>query len=162
MELETKRLIINHFDTSDIEAWAAIESDPEVRKFVDNKTLTFKESKAYVLENIESYRINGYGRYAVREKSNNNLVGMCGFLDDEFGLDLGYRYSRNTWGRGIGTEAAQAVVEYGLKELGLLSIVGGVLHENVASEKILIKLGFIFEEEAYFMGKLFKKYILTS
>ena len=77
-------------------------------------------------------------------------------------LDLGYRYSRNTWGRGIGTEAAQAVVEYGLKELGLLSIVGGVLHENIASEKILIKLGFIFEAEAYFMGKLFKKYILTS
>ena len=63
---------------SDIEAWAAIEGDPEVRKFVDNKTLTFKEAKAYVLENIEGYRINGYGRYAVREKSNNNLVGMCG------------------------------------------------------------------------------------
>ena len=41
MELETKRLIINHFDESDIEVWAAIESDPEVRKFVDNKALTF-------------------------------------------------------------------------------------------------------------------------
>ena len=125
---------------SDIEAWAAIEGDPEVRKFVDNKTLTFKEAKAYVLENIESYRINGYGRYAVREKSNNNLVGMCGFLDDEFGLDLGYRYSWDTWGLGIGTEAVQALAEYGLEELGLLSIVGGVLNENIASEKILIKL----------------------
>ena len=87
---------------------------------------------------------------------------MCGFLNDAFGLDLGYRYSRNTWGRGIGTEAAKAVVEYGLNELGLLSIVGGVLPENIASEKILIKLGFIFEEETYFMGRLFKKYILTS
>jgi [ribosomal protein S5]-alanine N-acetyltransferase len=162
MELETKRLIINHFDTSDIEAWATIESDPEVRKFVDNKTLTFKESKAYVLENIESYRINGYGRYAVREKSSNSLVGMCGFLNDDFGLDLGYRYSRDAWGRGIGTEAAQAVIEHGLKKLGLPSIVGGVLHENIASEKILIKLGFIFEEETYFMGKLCKKYLLTS
>ena len=147
---------------SDIEAWVAIEGDPEVRKFVDNKTLTFKEAKAYVLENIESYRINGYGRYAVREKSNNNLVGMCGFLNNEFGLDLGYRYSWDTWGLGIGTEAVQALAEYGLEELGLLSIVGGVLNENIASEKILIKLGFIFEEETYFMGKLCKKYLLTS
>ena len=54
------------------------------------------------------------------------------------------------------------MVEYGLEELGLLSIVGGVLNENIASEKILIKLGFIFEEETYFMGKLCKKYLLTS
>ena len=38
MELETKRLIINHFDKSDIEVWAEIESDPKVREFVDNNT----------------------------------------------------------------------------------------------------------------------------
>tara|TARA_Y100000385_G_C12980705_1_gene588278 strand:- start:193 stop:366 length:174 start_codon:yes stop_codon:yes gene_type:complete len=54
------------------------------------------------------------------------------------------------------------VVEYGLEELGLLSIVGGVLNENISSEKILIKLRFIFEEETYLMGKLCKKYLLTS
>jgi ribosomal-protein-alanine N-acetyltransferase len=162
MRIETKRLIINKFDTSDIAAWALIESDPKVREFVDNKALTFTEAKAYVLENIESYRINGYGRYAVREKSSNNLVGMCGFLNDELGIDLGYRYSQDNWGRGIGTEAAEAVMKYGLTDLAMNSIVAAVLPENIASEKILIKLGFIFEEETYFMGKLCRKYILTS
>ena len=65
MQIETKRLIINKFDASDIDAWALIESDPKVREFVDNKALTFSEAKSYVLENIESYKINGYGRYAV-------------------------------------------------------------------------------------------------
>ena len=48
MELETKRLIINHFDKSDIEVWAAIESDPKVREFVESKAVTFKEVKCCV------------------------------------------------------------------------------------------------------------------
>ena len=76
MKIETKRLIINNFGISDIDAWALIEGDPKVRAFVDNKALNFSEAKSYVLENIESYKINGFGRYAVRHKSNKNLVGI--------------------------------------------------------------------------------------
>ena len=161
MRIETKRLIINNFDTNDIPAWALIECDPKVRKFVNNKVLTYGEAKSYVLENIESYKTNGYGRYAVRCKSNRKLIGMCGFLKDELRIDFGYRYSRDTWGQGIGTEAAQAVIKYGLTEVALRSIVAAVLPENIASEKILIKLGFLFEEQTHFMGKLCKKYKMS-
>ena len=57
---------------------------------MDNKVLTFSEAKSYVLENIESYKIDGFGRYAVRYKPNKNLVGMCGFLNDVLGIDFGY------------------------------------------------------------------------
>ena len=138
MRIETKRLIINKFDTNDISAWALIECDPKVRKFVNNKVLTYSEAKSYVLENMKSYKTNGYGRYAVRYKSNRKLIGMCGFLKDELGIDFGYRYSQDSWRRGIGTEAAQAVIKYGLTKLALRSIVAAVLPENIASEKILI------------------------
>ena len=161
MRIETKRLIINKFDTNDISAWALIECDPKVRKFVNNKVLTYGEAKSYVLENIESYKTYGYRRYAVRYKSNRKLIGMCGFLKDELGIDFGYRYSRDTWGQGIGTEAAQAVIKYGLTKVALRSIVAAVLPENIASEKILIKLGFLFEEQTHFMGKLCKKYKMS-
>ena len=161
MKIETKRLIINKFNMNDTAAWALIECDPKVRKFVNNKVLTYGEAKSYVLENIESYKTNGYGRYAVRHKSNRKLIGMCGFLNDELGIDFGYRYSRDTWGQGIGTEAAQAVIKYGLTEVALRSIVAAVLPENTASEKILIKLGFLFEEQTHFMGKLCKKYKMS-
>ena len=161
MQIETKRLIINKFDTNDISAWALIECDPKVRKFVNNKVLTYSEAKSYVLENMKSYKTNGYGRYAVRYKSNRKLIGMCGFLKDELGIDFGYRYSRDTWGQGIGIEAAQAVIKYGLSEVALRSIFAAVLPENMASEKILIKLGFLFEEQTHFMGKLYKKYKIS-
>ena len=72
IQIETKRLIINKFGTNDIDAWALIEDDSKVWEFVDNKVLTFSEAKSYVLENIESYKIDGFGRYAVRYKPNKN------------------------------------------------------------------------------------------
>ena len=86
---------------------------------------------------------------------------MCGFLKDELGIDFGYRYSRGTWGQGIGVEVAQAVIKYGRSEVALRTIFAAVLPENIASEKILIKLGFLFGEQTHFMGKLCKKYKMS-
>lgn len=128
---------------------------------MNNKVLTYGEAKYYVSENIENYKASGYGRYAVRYKLNRKLIGMCGFLKDKLGIDFGYRYSRDTWGQGIGVEVAQAVIKYGLSEVALRSIFAAVLPENIASEKILIKLGFLFEEQTHFMEKLCKKYKMS-
>ena len=76
MLLQTNRLIIEHFNDSDISDWAKIESDPEVRRFVDGKVLSFEEAKKYVEMNIRQYQKIGYGRYAVRLKEKGNLIGM--------------------------------------------------------------------------------------
>ena len=62
-----------------------------------------------ILGNVESYAAKGFGRYAVHLKSNNKLVGMCGFLKNQLRIALGYRYSRDTWRQGIGTEAAKSI-----------------------------------------------------
>ena len=67
------------------------------------------EAANYVCDVIESYAINGYGRYAVRDKANLNLIGMCGFLLGEIGIDFGYRYCPSSWGKGIAYEATQEV-----------------------------------------------------
>ena len=79
---------------------------------------------------------------------------MCGFLKNELVVDLGYRYSRDTWRQGIGTEAAKVILNYVLKELALPSIISTLYTENIASEKILTKLGFVLEEKAFCIGKL--------
>ena len=39
---------------------------------------------------------------------------MCGFLKENYGVDFGYRYSKNSWGKGFGFEAAKIVLNYGL------------------------------------------------
>ena len=75
MLLQTKRLIIEHFKESDISDWAKIESDANVRRFVDGKALSFDEARKYVEMNIRQYQKIGYGRYAVRLKEKAKLIG---------------------------------------------------------------------------------------
>ena len=150
MLLETNRLIIEYFNTNDISDWAEIESDADVRRFVDGKVLSLKEASEYVEFNIQQYQTYEYGRYAVRLKENRKLIGMCGFLNESYGIDFGYRYSKDSWGKGLGFEAGKEVLEYGFSELGLEKVVGLTAEQNYGSIRILEKLGFRFQEKFIF------------
>jgi RimJ/RimL family protein N-acetyltransferase len=64
-------------------------------------------------------------------------------VDDEY--DLGYRFIQKYWGRGYATEAAAAVLKYGV-ELGLENIMGRAAVANMASVNVLKKIGMTFEK----------------
>ena len=162
MILETKRLIIEHFTCADIHMWASIEADPLVRKFVDGKCLSREEAGHYVKMNMDSYAENGFGRFAVRSKTSKRLIGMCGFLRQDEEIDFGYRYSAETWGKGIGYEAANKVLNYGLEHLKLKKICAGVAIENIPSIKILEKLGFEFEKKFSVDRTKAAKYVIRN
>ena len=162
MILETKRLIIEHFTCADIHMWASIEADPLVRKFVDGKCLSREEAGHYVKMNMDSYAENGFGRFAVRSKTSKRLIGMCGFLQQDEEIDFGYRYSAETWGKGIGYEAANKVLNYGLEHLKLKKSCAGVAIENIPSIKILEKLSFKFEKNFFFDQTKAARYVIGS
>ena len=162
MLLKTNRLIIEHLKDSDISEWAKIESDANVRRFVDGKVLSFEEARKYVGMNIRHYQKIGYGRYAVRLKENRNLIGMCGFLKENYGVDFGYRYSKISWGKGFGFESAKVVLNYGFSELGLKTVVGLTAEENCGSIRILEKLGFKLQERLLFNNTKAYKYRYTK
>ena len=161
MLLETNRLIIEYFNTSDISDWAEIESDADVRRFVDGKVLSLKEAGEYVELNIRQYQTHEYGRYAVRLKENRKLIGMCGFLNEPYGIDFGYRYSKDSWGKGLGFEAAKEVLEHGYSELRLEKVLGLTAEQNLGSIRILEKLGFKFEEKFLFNNTKALRYSFT-
>ena len=101
MNLNSNRLLIGHFERSDLEQWFLIESDPEVRKYIlDGSILNREQSLAYIDQNIDSYAKFNFGRYTLREKKSLRLIGMCGFLKTEMGIDFGYRLSKDIWGWG--------------------------------------------------------------
>ena len=162
MLLETNRLIIEYFNTNDISDWAEIESDADVRRFVDGKVLSLKEASEYVELNIRQYQTHEFGRYAVRLKENRKLIGMCGFLIEPYGIDFGYRYSKDSWGKGLGFEAGKEVLEYGFSELGLEKVFGLTAEQNYGSIRILEKLGFKFQEKFLFNNTNAFKYFYTG
>ena len=142
MITENEKLFIEKFKKSDISEWSKIESDPKVRHFVDGKKQTYKQSEEYIKKNILSYDNNGFGRYAVRFKKNKQLIGMCGFLEEDYGIDFGYRYTPSVWGKGIGFEVAKLVLKFGIKDLKFQKIYALSHIENYGSIRILEKLNF--------------------
>ena len=162
MYLETERLVINNLSLNDLQFLTDLDSDPVVRKFIDGKVKTFDETRQYISENIDSYLQLGFGTYAVRSKEDLNPIGICGFLMENYGVDFGYRFSQSAWGRGIAKEAANSVIRYGCDQLKLKKIIGIVLPDNIASEKILISSGFTFIGMEKVWGKTIKKYEIKN
>jgi RimJ/RimL family protein N-acetyltransferase len=76
-----------------------------------------------------------------REKP--GFLGWCCLvpLEDSGLIEIGYRYVRAAWGQGVATEAGRAVLDHGFRALGLDPIVAVARPENLASRRVLEKLG---------------------
>ena len=162
MYLETERLIINNLSLDDLEFLTDLDADPLVRKFIDGKVKTIDETRQYLSENIDGYLRHGFGRYAVRVKEGLKPIGICGFLMENYGVDFGYRFNQSAWGQGIAKEAGNSVIRYGVDRLKLKRIVGIVLPDNIASEKVLISCGFTFVGMDEVWNKEIKRYEITQ
>jgi ribosomal-protein-alanine N-acetyltransferase len=137
---ETERLILRDHEPQDLDDYCAMEMDPEVRRFVGGRPRTRADAKA------RFRRLRGKTRLpfcAMVLKAENRYIGRCGLHPMPEGqVGLGFYIVRSHWGRGLATEAAQAFVDYGFRELKLQRIVSSVEVGNDASVRVLEKLGF--------------------
>jgi RimJ/RimL family protein N-acetyltransferase len=150
--LETERLILRHLEPGDLESLYAIYSDPEVRRYIPEGTLTYEETK----EELEWF-LNGHpehpelGLWATVDKETNRLIGRCGLLpwtiEGRFEVEVAYLLAKEYWGQGLGTEAAQATLSYSIEKLGLSRLICLIDEENLASKKVAEKIGMTFEKE---------------
>jgi len=162
MELETPRLVIRSFRVDDHDAYHAVVSDPDVMKHLGG-VLSKDQSMKYIELALQTESGSGFARYAVELKDSGELVGMCGFAPVKDYIDLGYRFTKSTWGNGFATEAASAVVDYGFTKIGFSEIVGLTHPDNHASIKVLKKLGFNYvRDEITPMGMTAKRYVAAS
>jgi len=143
--LETQRLILREFELSDAEAIFRLNEDINVIRYTGDPPFTSIAAAENFLRNYSDYDRNGYGRWAVIRKEDNAFVGRCGLkLNEQNHVDIGFRYFKKEWGKGYATEAALATLEFGFRALGIQEIIGRAARENVASLKVLQKLGMTF------------------
>lgn len=153
--LETDRLLLREFVLDDAEALFRMVSDPDVTRYTGDGVKTLEEAKQGLEERLlEDYRKYGYGRWATVDKSTGKVIGFAGlkYLDEVSEVDLGYRFFKEYWGHGLATEAAKAVLDYGIRVLRLPRIIGIADIENKASLRVLEKVGFQFERFATYGG----------
>ena len=156
--LETERLILREILQEDAEAFFAMDSNPEVVKYVGIKPLTDISHSVKMIESIRNQYIeNGIGRWAVVRKEDKKMVGWSGLkLIKEINnhqniYDLGYRFTPEYWGKGYATETAIAVLNYAFNEMKLNKVCAYADVENDASNHVLRKLG--FEEKDTFIDE---------
>ncbi|MDU5145868.1 MAG: GNAT family protein [Paenibacillus dendritiformis] len=84
-------------------------------------------------------------RWVIEDKSSAKVIGTCGFLQYEKThrrIELGYDLAPPYWGRGVMTEAARRVLSFGFRDMGVNRIEAKIDPENIASERLLLRLGF--------------------
>jgi RimJ/RimL family protein N-acetyltransferase len=151
---ETERLILRELVVSDANGLFAVDSDPDVNIYLGNNPVKSIEQTNEIIKFIRNQYIeNGIGRWAMIEKNTHNFIGWAGLkLVKETTnnhcnyYDLGYRLNKNYWGKGFATEAAKASVDYGINQLNLKDIYAIADSNNVASKKVLEKVGLKFIE----------------
>ncbi len=157
--LETERLRLRLFTRDDVQIMFELNSDPEVIKYADTPARDLEEAMQRLEQGpLFDYEKYGYGRFAVELKETGKVIGFCGikYLPEIELPEVGYRYLTEYWGRGIGTEAARACVEFARDDLKIKKLVALIIPENVASIKLAEKLGMsrgplihVFDVDAY-------------
>lgn len=144
--VETERLVLREWEPGDARVLLAMTGDPEVMLHIGDRRPweTIERAEGWLGRVAESYRVRGYGFWAVVEKASGREVGSCGF-GPQPGTgtpEFGYLYARHAWGRGYATEAGRAVMLHGFKNLGFARVVACTTPEHAASRRVLEKLGF--------------------
>ena len=146
--IETPRLYLREFELSDAASMFDLNIDKEVIKYTGDDHFSSESEALDFIKNYDHYKIHGFGRWAVILKENNTFIGWNGLkLNEDNDIDIGFRFFRKYWGRGYASESAEAVLDYGLNVLKIDSIIGRVAPENIASVRILEKLGMKFKKQ---------------
>ena len=151
--LETNRLILRHQVLDDLDNLFALYCDLDVTRYIPDAPRSYEETR----EELE-WHMNGHPKYpelglwATIHKETNKFIGRCGLLpctiDGQNEVEIAYLISKEYWGQGLGTEAAQAILDYGFERLNLSRLICRIEKEHWASIKVAEKIGMAFEKEA--------------
>jgi len=142
--IETPRTFLREFVATDVDALAAVISDPDTMRYYP-VPFDREAVEQWILRNRRRYAINGHGLWAMVLKSSGELVGDCGLVRQTIEgieeVEIGYHVRRDLWSQGLATEAAAACRDYGLAHLSVDRLVSLIRPENLPSRRVAEKIG---------------------
>jgi [ribosomal protein S5]-alanine N-acetyltransferase len=149
LRIETERLQLRPLTEADDTFIVSLLNDEAFLRFIgDRGVRTPAGARVYIRQGpVASYRRFGHGLLLVVLRDTQTPIGICGLLkrDTLQDVDVGFAFLPDYRGQGYGFESAAAVMEDGRASLGLGRIVAITDPENVASIRLLEKLGMRFE-----------------
>lgn len=160
---ETERLSLRLMDERDVDEIFAMRSDSEIMRFI-REPQSREESINWVKLVSCRWEKDKIGFCALIEKSSQKFVGWCGIwrLQETDELEVGYALGKKFWGKGLATEAARVFLKYAFEKLKSEKIVAVARPENVASWRVMEKLGMQYDYTGKFYGRDLVHYSVTK
>lgn len=154
--LETRRLTLRLMVADDAPFILGLLNEPSFLRFIgDRGVRTLDDARAYIEKGpAASYARYGFGLWLAQLRDDGTPIGMCGLLkrDTLEDVDIGFALLPAYWGKGLAYEAAAAVMDYGRHVLGIPRIVAIVSPDNIASIRLLEKIGLVFDRRVDLNG----------
>jgi ribosomal-protein-alanine N-acetyltransferase len=144
---DTGRLAFREWNDDDLGRFHAICSEPQVMQFVgDGQVWATDRTLQFIQSATEMLREHGFCQWPLIHKADGKLIGYCGVVNTDTNPEIGWRLAPEYWGQGLATEAAKAVLTHGIKTLGFQRVIATVQTANVASIRVIEKLGMTLVE----------------
>jgi RimJ/RimL family protein N-acetyltransferase len=154
--LETERLTLRRIREADAAFMLGLLNEPSFLQYIgDRGVRTEDDARAYIRNGpMASYDTFGFGLWLVRLKEDDTPIGICGLLKRETlpDVDVGFALRPAYWSAGYAMEAAAGVLTYGREALRLSRVAAIVQADNLASIRLLGKLGLQFERALEWPG----------
>lgn len=153
--IKTERLILREISAKDLDDIYEYSSDPKVSEFLFWSPHPDKKfTERFLGSVITGYRKGRYYNWGIVYEG--KMIGTCGFTAFDIKnntAEIGYVLNSRFWGKGIATEAARAVIEYGFYSLGLDKLEIKYMIENTISARVAQKCGMKKSDFPYYMVK---------
>ncbi len=159
--LSTQRLAMTPRSMADLEACLAMDRDPLVTQYIAGPWADPGDHRQFVLNRIRTQYPRGLGYWSVRLHGDSAFLGWILLIPyDAFAgeVEIGWRFTRATWGHGYAPEAAQAVLEHAFAERGLDEVVADIHPANIASIRVAEKIGMRYVGDRRVDGQPLKSY----
>jgi ribosomal-protein-alanine N-acetyltransferase len=148
-EIETERLRLRLFRPNDLDDLSLIFSNPDVvRHLGSGQPASREETETALCSIIRHWDVYGFGRWAAILKSTQKLIGYCGLRSFQGTPELVYLLAKEYWGMGLATEMARTSLRYGFEERKFERIIALTKLANVASQRVMRKIGMSFQKNA--------------
>jgi RimJ/RimL family protein N-acetyltransferase len=148
--IRTQRLILREWRDSDLELFAAMNADQDVMAHF-RAPLSRAESDTFAERIRARLAEDGWGLWAAEVIDKGVFIGFIGLAAPRFeahftpAVEVGWRLSRDSWGRGLAPEGARAVLDFAFDDLGLDEVVSITVPDNRKSRRVMEKLRMTYD-----------------
>ena len=155
--LETERLRLRSFCKGDVEAYAALNADPEVLRYLGVGAEPWDRGRSWphMAFLLGHWQLEGAGMWAVEHRENRAFIGMVGFAAPEGwpGFELAWTLTRCWWVHGYATEGARATLAYAFTTLERACVISLIHPENRASIRVAERIGERLQGHIHHLGR---------